>query len=282
MRLVNLIIHHYVSPVNTKVAKMRIILLHFCNLSFIINLKGECFEMSVGEKMKQRRKELKISADEIAEKLNVSRSTIFRYEKGDIEKLPTNILNELAVILKTTPAYLMGWESSNKNDITTIYNELKPPRKEVVYQFAERQLKEQNEQPKVVQLPIIEDDKEIEILSGHQSAAGFAILGDDSNMTSTVMKASKVPNGADEVVAIKGNSMEPLIMDGEQVFIRHQPSVENGEIAIVAILDDGITCKKVYYDDAEGTVTLESVNDDYEDMVFPVEDIRIIGKVLGK
>ncbi|WP_143318660.1 helix-turn-helix domain-containing protein, partial [Carnobacterium maltaromaticum] len=53
--------------------------------------------MSVGEKMKQRRKELKISADEIAEKLNVSRSTIFRYEKGDIEKLPTNILNELAV-----------------------------------------------------------------------------------------------------------------------------------------------------------------------------------------
>ncbi|MFS7425160.1 helix-turn-helix domain-containing protein [Carnobacterium maltaromaticum] len=238
--------------------------------------------MSVGEKMKQRRKELKISADEIAEKLNVSRSTIFRYEKGDIEKLPTNILNELAVILKTTPAYLMGWENSNKNDITSIYNELKPPRKEVVYKFAERQLKEQNESPKVVQLPIIEDDKEIEILSGHQSAAGFAILGDDSNMTSTVMKASKVPNGADEVVAIKGNSMEPLIMDGEQVFIRHQPSVENGEIAIVAIFDDGITCKKVYYDDAEGTVTLESVNDDYEDMVFPVEDIRIIGKVLGK
>ena len=38
----------------------------------------------------------------------------------------------------------------------------------------------------------------------------------------------------------------------------------------------------MYYDDAEGTVTLESVNDDYEDMVFPVEDIRIIGKVLGK
>ncbi len=282
MRLVNLIKHHYVSPVNTKVAKMRIILLHFCNLSFIINLKGECFEMSVGEKMKQRRKELKISADEIAEKLNVSRSTIFRYEKGDIEKLPTNILNELAVILKTTPAYLMGWESSNKNDITTIYNELEPPRQKVVYKFAERQLQEQNEKPKVVQLPIIEDDKEIEILSGHESAAGFAILGDDSNMTSTVMKASKVPNGADEVVEIKGNSMEPLIMNGEQVFIRHQPSVENGEIAIVAIIDDGITCKKVYYDDAEGTVTLESVNDDYEDMIFPVEDIRIIGKVLGK
>ena len=38
-------------------------------------------------------------------------------------------------------------------------------------------------------------------------------------MTSTVMKASKVPNGADEVVEIKGNSMEPLrLMNGEQVF----------------------------------------------------------------
>lgn len=167
------------------------------------------------------------------------------------------------------------------HDILSIYNKLNELRQGKVYKYAENQLLEQKNN--IIQLPAIEeDDENVELVCGHQSAAGFAILGDDSNMTSTVMKASKVPNGADEIVEITGNSMEPLIMKGEQVFIRHQPSVENGEIAIVAIFDDGITCKKVYYDDAEGTATLESVNDEYEDMVFPVEDIRIIGKVLAK
>ncbi|MDW5525360.1 S24 family peptidase [Carnobacterium maltaromaticum] len=223
-----------------------------------------------------------LSLSELARRVNMAKSALSRYF-NKTRQFPLNRVEDFAEVLGVSSEFILGFDANSKEiDITSIYNELKPPRQEIVYKFAERQLKEQNESPKVVQLPIIEDDKEIEILSGHQSAAGFAILGDDSNMTSTVMKASKVPNGADEVVAIKGNSMEPLITDGEQVFIRHQPSVENGEIAIVAIIDDGITCKKVYYDDAEGTVTLESVNDDYEDMVFPVEDIRIIGKVLGK
>ena len=42
--------------------------------------------MNVGEKIKLRRKELKISADDLADAVGVSRSTIFRYEKGDIER----------------------------------------------------------------------------------------------------------------------------------------------------------------------------------------------------
>lgn len=223
-----------------------------------------------------------LSLSELARRVNMAKSALSRYF-NKTRQFPLNRVEDFADVLGVSSEFILGFDSNSKAiDITTIYNELEPPRQKVVYKFAERQLQEQNKKPKVVHLPIIEDDEEIEILSGHESAAGFAILGDDSNMTSTVMKASKVPNGADEVVVIKGNSMEPLIMDGEQVFIRHQPSVENGEIAIVAILDDGITCKKVYYDDAEGTVTLESVNDDYEDMIFPVEDIRIIGKVLGK
>lgn len=223
-----------------------------------------------------------LSLSELARRVNMAKSALSRYF-NKTRQFPLNRVEDFADVLGVSSEFILGFDVNSKEiDITSIYNELKPPRQEVVYKFAERQLQEQNEKPKFVQLPIIEDDEEIEILSGHESAAGFAILGDDSNMTSTVMKASKVPNGADEVVVIKGNSMEPLIMNGEQVFIRHQPSVENGEIAIVAIIDDGITCKKVYYDDAEGTVTLESVNDDYEDMVFPVEDIRIIGKVLGK
>ena len=234
--------------------------------------------------LKTKRLEKRLTLEQVGEIVGVGKSTVRKWENGMIENMGRDKIVAISKALGISPLDILGMSENDlpQSTIEAIYNQLEKPRQVKVYNFAERQLQEQDNAPKVVQLPIIEDDKEIEILSGHESAAGFAILGDDSNMTSTVMKASKVPNGADEVVVIKGNSMEPLIMDGEQVFIRHQPSVENGEIAIVAILDDGITCKKVYYDDAEGTVTLESVNDDYEDMVFPVEDIRIIGKVLGK
>lgn len=74
--------------------------------------------MNIGERIKQRRKELKMSADELGEKLGKNRSTIFRYEKGDIENLPLDVLEPIAAILRTTPAYLMGWEETQKKNDT--------------------------------------------------------------------------------------------------------------------------------------------------------------------
>ena len=65
--------------------------------------------MTVGERMKARRKSLGISADKVAEALGVSRSTIFRYEKGDIDKVPSEQLEPIARVLKTSVGYLMGW-----------------------------------------------------------------------------------------------------------------------------------------------------------------------------
>ncbi len=74
--------------------------------------------MTVGQRIKDRRKELGISADELAKRLGKDRSTVFRYEKGDIEKLPIDILEPIAAVLHTTPAYLMGWEEvKKKNDV---------------------------------------------------------------------------------------------------------------------------------------------------------------------
>ena len=72
--------------------------------------------MTIGERIKQRRKELKMSADELGKKLGKDRSTVFRYENGDIEKLPIDILEPVAKALKTTPEYLMGWEEVQKNN----------------------------------------------------------------------------------------------------------------------------------------------------------------------
>ena len=72
--------------------------------------------MTTGEIMKNRRKALGLSAEYVAERLGVSPATIYRYEKGDIEKMPGRILDPIAKILHTTPAALMGWESLPQDD----------------------------------------------------------------------------------------------------------------------------------------------------------------------
>ena len=70
----------------------------------------------VGKRIKQRRKELGMSADELAKQLGKDRSTIYRYEKGDIENMPLDILEPIAKVLRTTPQFLMGWEEVQKNN----------------------------------------------------------------------------------------------------------------------------------------------------------------------
>lgn len=65
--------------------------------------------MTIGKRIENRRKELDMSADTLAQKIGKSRATIYRYENGYIEKLPTDVLIPLADALSTTPEYLMGW-----------------------------------------------------------------------------------------------------------------------------------------------------------------------------
>lgn len=71
--------------------------------------------MNIGKRIKERRKELGMSADKLAKILGKDRSTIFRYEKGDIENLPLDILQPIAKALNTTPSYLMGWEDKKSS-----------------------------------------------------------------------------------------------------------------------------------------------------------------------
>ena len=77
--------------------------------------------MNTGDRIKQRRLELGLSADDLGAKIGKSRATIYRYENGDIENMPTPVLEPLAKALDTTPADLMGWEGqSEKSNIKTI------------------------------------------------------------------------------------------------------------------------------------------------------------------
>ncbi len=68
--------------------------------------------MEVHERIKQRRKELELTADAVAKALGVSRATVYRYESADIEKMPLTILEPLSKVLMCSPGYLMGWEDA--------------------------------------------------------------------------------------------------------------------------------------------------------------------------
>lgn len=74
----------------------------------------------IHERIKRLRKQNKLSVDEIVKKLNISRATYYRYESNEIEKLPLTILEPLAKILNTTPAYLMGWQEPHQQNESVI------------------------------------------------------------------------------------------------------------------------------------------------------------------
>ena len=77
--------------------------------------------MTLGEKIKARRMELGLSVDEVAEKIDRNRATVYRYENSDIEDIPTGVLETLSKVLSTTPTQLMGWSEElsdrDKKDI---------------------------------------------------------------------------------------------------------------------------------------------------------------------
>ena len=78
--------------------------------------------MSTSENIRARREQLGMKQAELAKKLGVAPSTIYRYENGAIETVNSEKLIPLAKALSTTPAALMGW-----NDDTPKREELKTP-----------------------------------------------------------------------------------------------------------------------------------------------------------
>lgn len=71
--------------------------------------------MKIGDRIKNRRKQLGLSVDQVADKLGKNRATVYRYESSEIEKMPIDIIENLANALQTTPAFLMGWEDQNND-----------------------------------------------------------------------------------------------------------------------------------------------------------------------
>jgi len=110
-------------------------------------------------------------------------------------------------------------------------------------------------------------------------AAGEPVFADE-NFESYVEAGADIR--ADFCLKVQGDSMvNARICNGDIVFIKKQPDVNDGEIAAV-LIDDEATLKRVYKKDSE--IILIAENPSYKPMVYKGEelnDIRILGKAIA-
>ena len=215
----------------------------------------------VGEKIKQFRISRGMTQEMLAGLLNTTKQSIGRYENGT-RKISQDMIFDLSDIFNCSVNDF--FPSINDKNILNIYNQLNTNRQEKVYNFAEHQLNEQNN--KVVPLLGATAANPTELSYG-DTVYGESITTD-------------VPKKADGALVVKGDSMEPLFVDGSIVFYRQQANVENGDLAIIEIDGDGVTFKKVYFNYDENIVILRSLNSKYEDREMKPDEIRVIGKVI--
>lgn len=197
--------------------------------------------MTVGERLKRRRKELGMSAEAVAEKLGCSPSTVYRYENGEINKMGIDKLKPIAEAINTSPAYLMGWE--DEETLPANVSRIEPMQR----------------------IPLV-----------GQIACGTPILA-EQNIEDYVDLPGHIR--ADFALTCKGESMIGAgIGTGDIVYIRKQEEVENGQIAAVMVGGEEATLKRVYT--KPGVVQLVAENPNIAPAVFigkEAEQIHIIG-----
>lgn len=75
--------------------------------------------MTLAQRLKSRREQLKLTQSYVAKKIGVATQTIFKYENEIVTNIPLDRLELLAKALDVSPAYLMGWEDLESESIET-------------------------------------------------------------------------------------------------------------------------------------------------------------------
>lgn len=208
--------------------------------------------MTMGDRIRKARLEKGLSQAELAELLGYkSRSSINKIEVEGRD-IPRSSIVKFAQVLGVTPSYLMGWEDDKTDpldDLTNKYSNIKR-----------------------IQM------KKFPLLG--EIACGEPIYADEDK-ESFVMADMDID--ADFCLTAKGDSMiNARIYDGDIVFIKKMPIVDNGAIAAV-IIDDEATLKRVYYYPDKNKLILQAENPMYEPFVYVGEElnqIRILGKAV--
>lgn len=76
--------------------------------------------MKIGDRIKSKRQEQRLSQTELAQKIGVSKQTLYKYENNIITNIPSDKIELLSTSLDTSPAYLMGWEEIKPDVNATI------------------------------------------------------------------------------------------------------------------------------------------------------------------
>lgn len=79
--------------------------------------------MTIGERIKNARKKTGLSQVDFADKINVSKQTLYKYENNLITNIPSDKIEAIAKLTTTPPAFLMGWCLDNGDDIIDYYDD---------------------------------------------------------------------------------------------------------------------------------------------------------------
>lgn len=194
-----------------------------------------------------------MTLEQLGDKCGVGKSTVRKWEKGIIKDMRRDKIEKLSMALGVSPSYFFEIdvpELKEDSDSDTKFDNIFPV--------------------EIHKYPLLGEVScgEPIFMSGERESYG---------MSGTEIRA-------DFCLRAKGDSMiNARIMDGDIVFIRQQPEVENGEIAAVAI-DDEATLKRFYRDEETRTITLVAENPAYVPMVFTAENqknVYILGKAIA-
>lgn len=199
------------------------------------------------ERIKQLRTKRSLSQDQLASMLGISRSAIGMYETGQREP-DFEICEAIADIFNVDMDYLIGRSDVERKTAPNIPDGFEPL-------------------PEMVKVPLI-----------GSIACGTPILAEENIESYIGIPAAWK---ADFALTCHGDSMAPMICDGDVVCIRKQAQVETGEVAAVRIGDEA-TLKRFYrYPDY---ITLRPENPEYEPIIkigSAMNEVQIEGKAVG-
>lgn len=217
------------------------------------------------EKLKARRKELKMTQKDIAYRLGISFQAYSAWERG-VKKPSKEKVKQLERILDVPIGYFTEVE------IVQLYNTLSDEGKNQALSYVRSLV--QKEQCKNV-VPISEKLYEYHVYEKMSAGIGSSVYNDQDY--DTVYFDEELAH--DFASWVYGDSMEPKYKNGSVALIRETGFDYDG--AVYAVVWNSQTfIKKVYRE--ENGLRLVSINKDYKDIQIPYnENPRIVGKIVG-
>lgn len=217
------------------------------------------------EKLKARRKELKLTQKEIAEQLGISFQAYSAWERG-IKEPSKEKVAQLENILKVPKGYFTQIE------IVRLYHSLSKQGQEKVVLYA-RNLSQEEKVQKVAPMP----ERLYEYRVYERMSAGIgASVYDDQNFDTVYFNEELAHDFASWV---SGDSMEPKYQNGSVALIRETGFDYDGAVYAV-VCNNQTYIKRVYRE--ENGLRLVSINPKYKDIFISYEeDPRIVGIIVG-